>query len=269
MSGAEPRGRSLTADGRTRRSAAPFLVELVGLPGAGKTAIAARLVAELRSQGIMCAERRDGPGRQGRGPRHRVERALSLLRHHEQTRSSLRFAASVRPRSLTPFVRAIRLSGWMRQLISYAASDADIVVLDQGPIQDAWSVTVPSRGWNEAAMRAAVGPLVQVTDMPRALVYVDVDGETAAERLRRRRGTSSRFDGLTETQTRTWLAEYGKSLWSVLEYAVAVSNAAFVRVDGRLSLDESSRRVARFLDDARSGTGSVASSATAAVGAAS
>lgn len=269
MSGVEPRGGSLTAGERPGSDPTPFLVELVGLPGAGKTAIAARLVAELRSRGLRCAERRGGSGRQGGGARHRVDRVLSLLRHHDQTRSSLRFAASVRPRSLTPFARAIRLSGWMRQLSAYAASDADVVVLDQGPIQDAWSVTVPSRSWTEAAMRAAVGPLVQVTDMPRVLVYVDVDVETAAERLRLRRGTSSRFDGLTATQTRTWLAEYGKSLWSILEYAVAVSNASFVRVDGRLSLDEASRQVGRFLDGARGVSSSLASPATATAGAAS
>lgn len=269
MSGAEPRGGSLTAGERTRRDAAPFLVELVGLPGAGKTAIATRLVADLRSRGMVCAERRGGPGGQGGRARHRVERALSLLRHHEQTRASLRFAASVRPRLLTPFARAIRLSGWMRQLSAYAVSDADVVVLDQGPIQDAWSVTVPSRSWSEAAMRGAVGPLVQVTEMPRALVYVDVEVETAAERLRLRRGTSSRFDGLSATQTRTWLAEYGKSLWAILEYAVAVSNASFARVDGRVSVDEASRQVARFLDDARGVSGPLASPTTATVGAAS
>jgi thymidylate kinase len=129
----------------------------------------------------------------------------------------------------------------------------DVVVLDQGPVQDAWSVTVPARSWGETAMQAAVGRLMQVTRMPRALVYVDVDIETASERLLQRRGISSRFDGLSAIQTRTWLTHYGRSLSSVFQYAVTVSNASFVRVDGRLPLDEVSHHVARFLDDARSG----------------
>jgi thymidylate kinase len=255
VSGSERGASRLTATGRECGPyGEPFLLEFVGLPGAGKTAVAARLVSQLRARGTTCAERRRQRDRHGGTTRRRIRRAVFLLRNHELTQASLRFAASVRPVSLTRLARALRLSGWARQLQSYAASDVDVVVLDQGPVQDAWSITVPGGSWGEAAMRAAVGRVMQATQMPRAFVYVDVDTETASERLRLRRGGSSRFDRLGATQTRTWLARYERSLSSVFQYAVAVSNAPFVRVDGRLPADEVCRQVARFLGDVRTGS---------------
>lgn len=255
MSGIEPGAGRLTVEGReSRLRAGPFLLEFVGLPGAGKTAVAARLVSELRARGITCAERRGERDPRGGTTRRRIGRAGFLLRNRELTLTSLRFAASVCPVSLGRLVRSLRLSGWARQLRSYAASDVDVVVLDQGPVQDAWSVTVPGRSWDDDAMRAAIGRLMQTTQMPRAFAYVDVDIETASERLRQRRGAGSRFDRLTATQTRTWLARYERSLSSIFQYAVTASDAPFVRVDGRLPIEEQWQRVAHFLDDARTGS---------------
>jgi len=260
-------GRLTPAGAKHRRDREPLLLEFVGLPGAGKTAVAARVVAELRARGITCAERRGRRHGKGGKGRRLVQRATSLVRHYELTLSSLRFAAGVRPLRLTPVSRAFRVAGWARQLHAYAASDVEAVVLDQGPLQDLWSLTVPGRSWNEGAARAAVRHLMQVTRMPRVLVYVHVDVETAAERLRGRGGTSSRFDRLTAIQTWTWLTQYEQSLSSIFRSAVTISNAASVRVDGRRAIDDVAQEVIRFLDGARGDSAGWIPSSTVTTGA--
>lgn len=253
--------------GRERRfHLEPFVLEFIGLPGAGKTAMAARLVSELRARGITYVERRT-PRRPGdRTIVRRIRRVAALLRERRFTLASLRFAASVRPLSLGRLVRALRLTGWARQFHSYATSGVDVVVLDQGPLQDVWSLTVPSRRWNEPAMQAIVRRLLHTPRLGRALVYVDVDVETAAERLHRRRGSRSRFDRLSPAQMRAWLDTYERALTSVFEYAGQVTKAPCLRVDGTLPVDEVARNVARFLDDVLPATADGLSPAPIAAG---
>ena len=267
MNHADRAAGSLTQGGRQRCfHLEPLVLEFIGLPGAGKTAVAACLVSELKARGIACAERR--------APRHpnegtmvrRIRRATALLREHELTVASLRFAASVRPLSLGRLARALRLSGWATQFRSYATSGVEVIVLDQGPLQDVWSLTVPSRRWNEPAMQAAVRRLLHTPRLGRAFVYVEVDVETAAERLGQRRGTRSRFDRLSPAQRRAWLDRYERALTSVFEYAGQVTNAPCLRLDGTLPTDEAARNVARFLDDVLPATTDGLSSAPIAAG---
>ena len=229
----------------------PFVLEFLGLPGAGKTAVAAKLVADLRARGVPCAERRAPRNPSEQMWQGRARRVAALVRDHELIAASLRFAASVRPRSLDRLARALRLSGWARQYRSYATSGVELIVLDQGPLQDVWSLTVPGRRWDEPAMREVVRRILHTPGMGRAFVYVDVDVQTAAERLRLRRGSSSRFDRLSPAQMRTWLETYEKSLTSLLAYAAHVTHAPCWRLDGTLPVDEGARTVARFLHDVR------------------
>lgn len=258
---------SLTVSGRERRfHVEPFVLEFIGLPGAGKTAVAARLISELRARGITYVERRSPRRPSERTMVRRIRRAGALVRERRFMLAALRFAASVRPVSVGRLVRALRLTGWARQFRSYATSGVEVIVLDQGPLQDVWSLTVPSRRWNESAMQATVRRLLHTPRMARAFVYVDVDVETAAERLRRRRGSRSRFDRLSPAQMRAWLDTYERALTSVFEYAGQVIQAPCLRVDGTLPIDEAGRTVARFLDDVLPATADGLSPAPIAVG---
>jgi thymidylate kinase len=226
-----------------------LLLEFVGLPGAGKTTVAARLVSCLRARGITCADRRTGGN--PRDAFRRLRRAAFLVRNANLAFSSLRFAASVWPVSLARLTHAARLAGWARQLRVYAGSEVDVVVLDQGPVQDAWSMTVPGELWDDAALRVAVRRLVESTNIPRAYVYVSVDADTAVDRLRQRRGSSSRFDRLSDADARRWLVRYEDSLSSIFQYAVAVANAPFLRLDGTLPVEEQCQQLADFVDITR------------------
>ena len=253
VSGVEQGSDHLTIERQERRRAGPLVLEFVGLPGAGKTTIAARLLSELRARGLTCTERRDRDARRGRALHH-LRRAAFLLRNPKLVTGSLRFAARARPISFGRLARAIKLTTWARALRSYAGSEVEVVVLDQGPVQDAWSVTVPATVWDEAAMRAIVGPLVQTIGVSRAFVYVTVDIDTALQRLRQRRGVSSRFDHLSADVARGWLVRYERSLSSIAEYAIIAADAPVVRVDGNMPIEEQCRQVADFVDAARTGS---------------
>jgi thymidylate kinase len=253
VSGVEQGSDRLTIERRQPRRAGPLVLEFIGLPGAGKTTIAARLLSELRARGLTCTERR-GRGARASRALNGMRRAAFLLRNRALLTGSLRFAARVRPISLGRLARGMKLSTWARQLRSYAVSDVDVVVLDQGPVQDAWSVTVPANAWDEAAMRAIVGPLVQTTGVSRAFVYVTVDIETALQRLRQRRGVSSRFDHLSADVARAWLVRYERSLSSIAQYAIIAADAPVVRVDGNTPIEAQCRQVADFVAAARTGS---------------
>lgn len=175
------------------------VVEFFGLPGSGKTTLAQGLVANQRAGGLRVRFRRE----------QLWDDRPSLLRHGVRwlylvvglvsapTRLMRLLVSIVRSQQATP-AQALKVCwnlgcvlGWYRWWACFGKR-SDLVVIDQGMIQAAWSVSLSGRQqtteWWDLLRRDGW--------LPTLLVIVDCADQVAAERLAWRSGSASRLSGL-------------------------------------------------------------------------
>jgi thymidylate kinase len=149
----------------------PFIVELAGLPGAGKTTLEQAIALPHIS--------RDGLS-VWKTPRSQA--ALKVLR------LALRLARSTPPRRI-----ALRRAFALYFMLRASAAEANaLVILDQGLMQKVWSLVVERRVWPAAALEdlaKATAPF-----MADAVIWLDAPSELAAARIAGRTNGTSRYD---------------------------------------------------------------------------
>lgn len=225
-----------------------LIVELAGLPGAGKTAVAGRVAAQLRSQGFACGERRlVAPVHIGR-MRYYGGRVAFSLRHRRPLAAALRFGLGVRPLARSSITHALSLAAWAYRLRVAADQGYDRVILDQGIVQDAWSVVAMSERWNAEALDRTLRNILLGAPATWVLAYLDVDIDVAAERIGSRPTSSSRFDRLDTAATRRLLTTGRDRLEQIVDRAVAVTQAPHCRLDGHRPLEDTAARLVDFID---------------------
>jgi hypothetical protein len=155
-----------------RPNGRPLVIELAGLPGAGKTSLTDRLSLP-----------------------HRGRRDISVLNlplrreTWQVARAALMLALSIRPWKPGYLLRAIKL---VLALRCYGPLDHDLVIMDQGLVQKTWSLLIESESYNECRLEDLVDALSPfVADH---LVWIGVPHTLAAQRIAGRTGGNSRFD---------------------------------------------------------------------------
>lgn len=150
-----------------------MVIELTGLPGAGKTTICSQITFP-----------------------HRSKRSISML----ELRPRLAMAglvwhlallcANVRPFSWQRMRLSLGLLGLLR---CYTQEDRP-VVLEHGLLQKIWSILIDSESYSKALVELVVSDLKPFA--PNYLVWVETPLETAALRISQRTHGNSRFDRL-------------------------------------------------------------------------
>ena len=223
----------------------PVVVELVGLPGAGKSTLAARLLEELRARGYDCAGRellRPSAGLlAGRSNRLRF-----WLRHLHLARSTGLSVLAVGASGSEAMRHAARLGRWASGFERLTGAGQQIILLDQGVVQQAWS----------SLFRAAAGRgrLLQLLDLILrdsppllAFVYCDVPLDVALQRIAARPEGNSTFDDLDQVEARRLLASHGRDLRELFAHSVETLQAPHLIVDTSKDLAESCRAVTDFV----------------------
>ena len=179
---------------QAHRGLSPALVELFALPGAGKTtavnAVAERALVTTRkglsAEWANCSvlQRLAHIGR-AFGNRRRVATAARFCR----------CARIASPEGVFRLMRLLAKTDWLR-------SRPGVVLLDQGFLQDLWSILLSCR--SACADPALLSPLISALydGMDATIVILEVDPGTAAERVRGRTYGNSRFDGLPAGELR-------------------------------------------------------------------
>jgi hypothetical protein len=128
-----------------------------------------------------------------------------------------------------------------------AALAADIVIHDEGLVQNLWSVVIESDGWSEVAMHGALDAVA--CGMPKRFrfVYFDLDVETALARIRQRPGQASRFDRMTRPEAGRLLAAHRRQLEWILEGTLERTGAPCLRLDAGRDPDALTREVLGFV----------------------
>lgn len=131
-----------------------------------------------------------------------------------------------------------------------AAGAADIVIHDEGLVQNLWSVMVDSDCWSGAAMEGALDAVAYGIPPGFRFVYFDLDVGTALARILRRRGQPSRFDGMTPAAARRLLTVQRRQLEWILERTLDRTGAPCLRLNAARDPEALTREVLDFVEDA-------------------
>lgn len=177
-----------------------ILVEFLGLPGAGKSALSRRVAAELERRRLPVDEPSRGlahdSGRASRSRRKSSRVALELLAHPLSSARAARVIAGSGQPSTGEWARL--LFNWL--LVTSLARDArargGLHLIDEGLAQGAWSVALEGRLDSALALLAALPP----GTAPDLVVVVDSSPAAVAARLQSRTEHDSRLDSRLDTE---------------------------------------------------------------------
>jgi thymidylate kinase len=133
--------------------------------------------------------------------------------------------------------------------------ECDIVILDQGVIQEGWGLMLRQTGWNHDAVAAAALDVIAGVRAPYALVYFEVDRGVAAQRIATRKAGESRFDGMRRSEASQLLALHEPALRSLYEGAVRQLALPSLRVEAGKPIEELVGEISAFIDQLSSGAG--------------
>ncbi len=199
----------------------PLVIELAGLPGAGKTS----LTDSVRLPHL---------GRRDIGVVN-----LPLRRETWRVaRAAMMLALTIRPWKPGYLLRAIKL---VLALRSYGPLDHDLVIMDQGLVQKMWSFIIESRSYPEQRLEELVDALTPFA--ADHLVWIAVPHELAAQRIAGRTGGNSRFDGQDAATIAQRLADLERPYRTLVEMFRKKSGMSVLSLDGEAILKDNAARI--------------------------
>lgn len=195
------------------------VVELCGLPGAGKTTLAAALEETLTARGIPCqvADREiSAAASRSQRATHRIRHATSTAgrRPGWATRSARQFAAA-RNGSTRDTVAALVQWLAVSELARSAKRQPGVHVLEEGLVQTAWTLLLRAKAAPGALSASALLGAVPAVSRSDLVLVVDAPVEVAADRLGTRSSRHSRTQLLVRDQRLAELTR-GRDLLEVL-----------------------------------------------------
>ena len=215
-----------------------MLVELFALPGAGKSTVGATVAnrALVTTRKDLSAEWAECSSLRRLG---HVGRAFT---NYRGLITAARFGAGARIANPESQFRLLRLMGktdWLK-------SRSGVVLLDQGFLQDLWSILLP--GETASIEPSLLSPLIGALyeGIEATIVVLDVAPETASARIAGRGRGRSRFDGLPETEVSSAL-HAARGLQSRIIEAARLAGLSVRIIDGSLPADGVSDQVLALL----------------------
>jgi gluconate kinase len=241
--------------GPGRRGAQPsfrmketFLIEFVGLPGAGKSTVTQKVIAELNSRGYAC------PGydelQQARAwgapifiktPRY-FSFLWFLCRHPGLLIRVLSFSARVRPLNRTSIWRGVVLLRRIKLFRDCASRNYDVIILEEGILQGLWSIALTGVSRDPAGLFRTI--LDRYVKGRFAFLYLEIDSNTAFQRVRERKGNlGHRIDGMSDSKLHGLLDRHAERL-----RRLAVEEAHALRLDGAESVASISGQIVQWTE---------------------
>jgi thymidylate kinase len=199
-----------------------IVIELAGLPGAGKTSICEQVGGRFLGRGDIGIARLR-PSRE----LWRVSVAV------------LRLAFSIRPFSPTRIGRAFDLIAFLRY---YMRNCGLPVIVDQGLVQKLWSTLIESQSYSDSALEDTVDALAPFA--PDVLVFLEIPPDVAAERIAARVGGNSRFDLQSESQIASRLRPLSAQYAKLLGLVAHNRDICVLNLDGTAPVAENARQLA-------------------------
>lgn len=198
------------------------VLEFFALAGAGKST-----VVEALAKQMLVTTRKDLAVEWANSSN--LQRITNVIRAFGNVRlmtAALRFAAGARLNTRDSLFRLIRLvakAEWLR-------SRSGVVLLDQGFLQDVWSILLSSKAAcpEPALLHSLIRSLYAGIDT--TIVVLEVDSETAAARVSGRTYGESRFDSLPEDELRSSI-EAASGLHREIAEAAPLAELPVIMID--------------------------------------
>lgn len=226
----------------------PLILEFVGLSGAGKSTTADALLERLRQRGYRCAHRRIIGGQDLPRVQHFRRLGWYLLSQPRVLQAAARLGIPAARQGWSRLGDALRFHVWSYRLTLARKLGSDLTVLDQGPVQEAWSLMVLQTGLERTALEAAAEEVIRRAAVPYALVYFEVDRETATRRVAARLNGESRFDRMTQAEMGLLLDLYDPLLRTMYDTVRRSLNLPSLIVDARRPVEELVTEIASFAE---------------------
>lgn len=236
----------------------PVSVEFAGLPGAGKTSIANALATRLSTLGYRCLApslaRSTVVRRQG--ARRLLGRIGTVghfgsycLRHVRVVDGAVRYAWRVDPTNTASMRRAVKLLVRLSLLERLGLDEYEFTVFDQGVIQNIWSMAVtgapPPIGFAKRLMERVPAP------GPRLIVLVDIDVDTAVQRIGTRSSLSSRFDDMGSAAAAGVLGGRRTLFERIVDCACELDKTASLTVSGKDPIEDNASTILTCIERRR------------------
>jgi len=193
-------------------------VEFVGLPGVGKTTVSQQVALKLRERNLRIVSRNEilNQWRQKNIWQKVFKLIFNNFNQWQILINSLIFASKVKPINCQSFLKAAKIFVNVKRNDAAATSkDFDIVLLDQGSLQETWSVIVTG---NTPEIKYLKREIISLFYNRQALiVYCQIDIETSLQRIQNRQTNNSRFDLMDTAQAYSVLEKYTSYLEEIID----------------------------------------------------
>jgi hypothetical protein len=203
-----------------------MVVEFLGLPGVGKTAVSKRTAEYLAQWGLTVFEPvralsdRSGVGSSLRGYRGKsLLVARELLAHPAHSFRSIRAIGATAQPSLPVLLMIV--ANWLMQcsLLRSCRRTRGVHLFDEGIFQGLWSIGLEGR---PGAVHGVGAALHSALEMPDVVAVVEADLGTVSQRLQGRNGHESRADRQWSEDGRA-IADASMLMGKVIEALMRVS----------------------------------------------
>ena len=229
------------------RKPKPLIVELVGLPGAGKTTISQQVALKLRERGLQIVSRDEILNQWKQ--KNLLQKALQLLpdnlNHWHILINSLAFAFEVKPINLQSFSKAVKIFTNVSRNDAVARSqECEIILLDQGLLQETWSVSITGSPPQTKYLKRELTPLFD--NRSTIILYCQIDIDTALHRVQNRQTMTSRFDLMDSKKAYSILEKYSFYLDKIIHCA-QTCDIPILAIDSLLSIKEQSEKAVLWI----------------------
>lgn len=227
----------------------PWIIEFVGLPGAGKSTVSAEVIRRLCSSGIPTISRSQILD-QWRSTNLCI-RLLQLIpyriNHWEVLLRSLVFAIRVYPINQWSLLQSLKVFVNVRRndAVANSSKSDQLIVLDQGAIQELWSVGIAGSPPDFAALNRSIAPILENRRL--AIVYCKADIDTALARINlRQQKHDCRFDVMELTKARASLMRYFPYLKEAVHYGQHVG-VPILEIDSACEIEQQSKQILNWI----------------------
>jgi len=233
-----------------------LVVEFLGLPGTGKTTLVARLSELLESGEETVSTRKDI--NQWSGQISIICKLLFVLRHPffigHYFYHAVRFLRTLNPLGNGIAMRTLRspvIDIYLNEFIKNSKSS--LVLLDQGSLQNIWSIAAFSKSFGGKALKTFFNVVIKGSHYPHVYVYLNSSTELAASRVTQRRHGDSRFDDMDRDSMSEGLRTSSPVMCHLAEMLKS-SESRLLVLDAESDIDEKAKQIINFfaLDDANS-----------------
>lgn len=255
-------GQSLTHTNlMNTNSKQSLILEFVGLPGAGKTTVCREVASRLNNQGVSLIRGDEilQQWKQQSTWQRMIKLIPQTLNQWQILLYSLFLAFQVKPTNRQSFSKAAKIVANIKRLDAIARShsvsersaapspqDSQIILLDQGLLQETWSVGIT--GTTPAAESIKQELALLFHQRPMAIVYFQIDVDTALKRIQNRPTAESRFDRMHPEAAQQLLSKYVAYLQDIVNCAQTF-NIPILEVDSSLPIDEKTQRILTWMNN--------------------